>query len=127
MKYYVDGYTRERNPSPIGGGFTITDEEGKVLIRFEVKKKGFTNNEAELLAVKFCLEKYCDTDDEISTDSMNTISWIRRGKSKARPDLGEAISSARYILDSKNVLLLWEGREENLAGIYNDEVVPKQW
>lgn len=128
MKYYIDGYTTEGNPSPIGGGFSIVDKYGTLLIRFPVKKKGFTNNEAELLGLSFCLKHHCERGDTISTDSMNTIHWVKRGKSKkARPDLNPVISEVKRLVDSLGIFLVWESREKNLAGIYNDEVIPIQW
>jgi ribonuclease HI len=88
MKYYTDGFTKLKNPSPLGGGYTIVDENNTVITVENINKVGFTNNEAELLGVYNCL-KICNKKDIISTDSMNTIAWVRAKKLKkvARQDL----------------------------------------
>lgn len=122
MRYYIDGFTLRRNPSPTGGGYTIFNENNVLLKTENIKKVGMTNNEAELLGLWNCL-KLVHESDEISTDSMNTISWIRTKKDKkiARQDLIEIIRDCRKIITEKKINLLWEGRDYNLAGIYNEE------
>ena len=121
MKYFSDGFTKLKNPSDVGGGYTIVDENN-VLVHLEnIDKRGFTNNEAELLGVWHCLN-ICGEFDIISTDSMNTIAWVRTKNLKkvARQDLLDIIKECKKMVADKAVNLIWEGREHNLAGIYNE-------
>ena len=121
MVYHTDGYTIKSNPSKIGGGFTICNGiDGELIKTKEIRKKNFTNNEAELLGV---LEsaRLLPQNSEIITDSMNTIYWVRRGKSKARPDLDKLCDEAKELIKQKNLKITWKPREENWAGVYNEE------
>ena len=126
MKYYTDGYTEFSNPSLTGGGFTITDNSGNLIKTQQIKKVKFTNNEAELLGVRECLNK-CEYEDEISTDSNIVICWLREGnkniykKKFPRPDLISVIEDCKKIINSKSIDVYWEGRDFNLAGIYNEQ------
>lgn len=116
---HADGFCLIKNPSPFGGGFTVTDELGNVLTRQKIMKQNFTNNEAELLGVL----KACELSEEngtVVTDSMNTIFWVRRGKAKARPDLNDVIAKTKKIAEDKKIKIEWRKRDENLAGIYNE-------
>lgn len=120
MKYFTDGWMKVKNPSPYGGGFTVINEDGD-LIRYEdIKQPNFTNNDAEILGIVWTLE-HCQMFDEISTDSMCCLSWINGGKSKARPDLNDMLLKGQTLMKEKNVNLMWEGRDFNLAGIYNED------
>ncbi len=121
MKFYIDGFTKLRNPSPIGGGYSIFDENNTLIKVENIKKIGMTNNEAELLGLLNCL-KEVKIGDTISTDSMNTIAWIRTKKDKkiARQDLLPIILECRQMIDSLKINLIWEGRDYNLAGKYNE-------
>lgn len=121
MKYYTDGFCRAKNPSPYGGGYTITNESGNLIKQIEVEKAGFTNNEGELLGVLEA-SKICDMGDSISTDSMNTIGWVSVGKSKSRPDLNPLLQEAKQIIAQKKINLMWERRDFNLAGIHNEKL-----
>lgn len=123
MKFFTDGFTKLKNPSPVGGGYTILDENNTVLAVENIEKEGMTNNEAEILGIYHCLKEFCIMADTISTDSMNSISWIRSKKDKkiARQDLLEIILKCRILIKDKMTNLIWEGRERNLAGIYNEE------
>lgn len=122
MKYYTDGFTLLKNPSPTGGGYSILDENGTVITVKNIKKEGLTNNEAELCGLVDCLER-AEMYDEISTDSMNTIAWLRTKKLKkvARQDLLEIIKRGQQLIEEKHINVMWEGREVNLAGIYNED------
>lgn len=122
MKYYIDGFTKLRNPSPIGGGYSIFDENNTLIKVENIEKVGMTNNEAELLGLLNCL-KEVKVGDTISTDSMNTIAWIRTKKDKkiARKDLVPIIMECRQMLESYKINLIWEGRDFNLAGKYNED------
>lgn len=119
MKLYTDGYTLIGNPSPKGGGFTVVNKENKLLIHERIEKEGLTNNEAELRGLNWAL-KEGKTGDEISTDSNVVLSWLRRGKTKARKDLNELIQECVRLKKEKSISLIWEGRDSNLAGIYNE-------
>lgn len=122
MKYFTDGFTELKNPSPTGGGYTIVDENG-VLLRIEnISKSHFTNNEAELLGVYNCLKDYCIEGDIVSTDSMNTIAWVRTKKlhKVSRKDLSDIIFECGKLIVDKKINLMWEGRDYNLAGHYNE-------
>lgn len=121
MKYYIDGFTKLRNPSPVGGGYSIFDENNTLIKVENIDKVGMTNNEAELLGLLNCL-KEVKIGDTISTDSMNTIAWIRTKKDKkiARKDLLPIILECRQMINSYKVNLIWESREFNLAGHYNE-------
>lgn len=122
MKYYTDGFTKLRNPSPIGGGYSIFDENNTMIVVENIDKVGMTNNEAELLGMHrtICIAQDGDT---ISTDSMNTIAWLRTKKKNkiARQDLLWIIEACREHLEHKNINIIWEGRDYNLAGIYNEK------
>jgi ribonuclease HI len=119
MTYYFDGFTLYGNPSPKGGGFTVTDVDGMLIKRQEVFKVGMTNNEAELLGCLFSA-KLANHGDTLVTDSKNTIAWVRRGIPKARPDLTPEASEAKELIKLKNLTLEFVPREENLAGILNE-------
>lgn len=122
MKYYTDGFNIKKNPSDIGGGFTVSDEEGNIISRETIYKSKFTNNEAELLGVFNCAKSSCVPYDTISTDSKNTLAWLKtpRMNKIARQDLMEIIIECKKIIKEKNIELIWEPREFNLAGIYNE-------
>lgn len=120
MKYYTDGFMTGSNPSPIGGGYTIVDENNVLVHREVILQSGFTNNEAETRGIIHAL-RIANNNDTISTDSMCCLTWINSGKSKARPDLYEVLQEGRRLLKEKNINLMWEGREFNLAGIQNEQ------
>jgi ribonuclease HI len=120
MKYYTDGFVIGHNPSDIGGGYTITDDRGLVLKQEHIYKKKFTNNEGEMLGVIETL-RLARKGDSISTDSMCILSWINKGSSKARPDFNILLKEARKLKEDKEINLMWEGRDFNLAGQVNED------
>lgn len=120
-KYYVDGFTYYGNPSDTGGGYTIFKED-QLLVTTEILEAGFTNNAAELFGVLACA-KVCSVGDEIITDSRNTMAWVRSGRPKARPDLAYAAKEARDLINLKKIRVSWCPREQNLAGIYNENQI----
>lgn len=119
MKYYTDGYTIGLNPSPTGGGYAVVDESGKLLVHEVINKEGFTNNEGEILGLERALE-ICGRGDVISTDSMVALTWIHSGKSKARKDLNPLLQKLKEIVEDKKINLIWEGRDYNIAGHFNE-------
>lgn len=118
MIYFVDGFTFQKNPSPIGGGFTVLDQAGNLIERCEVRRY-FTNNEGELLGIAYAVSK-AEPGDEIRTDSQCAVAWVNNGRSKARPDLGELCAETRRVLENKGLELRWVRREDNLAGQFNE-------
>lgn len=119
MEYHADCFVYGGNPSDTGGGFTITDSLGNLLIQEEVLKLGFTNNEGELLGVLHaCM--LANHGDTIVTDSQNAIAWTRSGKPKARPDLATQANLAKQLIKLKKLTVVWFPREKNAAGIYNE-------
>jgi len=104
----------------IGGGYTVTDEEANILEKKEIKKKNFTNNEAELRGIYAAIE-LADHYSTISSDSKVCINWVRKGAAGSRIDLNFLAKRAQQELKTKNVLLIWEPREMNLAGKYNEK------
>ncbi len=121
MKYYTDGFVRGSNPSPIGGGFTVVNEKNELIIREEIFKEGFTNNEGEILGILHAL-RICGIGDTVSTDSMCCLTWANKGFSKVRPDLRDILMECQMLKTTKKVNLMWEGRDFNLAGIFNEGV-----
>lgn len=117
--FHTDGFVNGKNGETRSGGFTVY-RNGKLLVTTSRENRnGLTNNEAELLGVHYAL-MCAEPGDEIVTDSMNTLSWIRSGNPKARPDLKEQASEAKTLLHSKQINLYWRPREENEAGNYNE-------
>lgn len=120
MIYYTDGFTIGKNPSPVGGGYTIVDENDTLIKQVAIEKPGMTNNETELLGVLEAL-KICRNGDKIVTDSENTRAWIKSGNPKARPDLKPLCVEAKELVERKKVTVEWQPREANLAGIRNEQ------
>ena len=119
MKYYCDGFQIGGNPSDIGGGYSIVDENNKLVECKNIHREHFTNNEAEILGIWGAL-LLANTGDTISTDSMCCLSWVNKGKSKARPDLKSVLARCKELKEEKQINLMWEAREFNLAGKYNE-------
>jgi len=117
-KLYCDGYTVGNNPSTIGG-YVIADHRGKNIFSLEETDDNgaITNNEMELMGLFYacCIadNNYC-----ISTDSKNNIYWTKRPVSKVRPDLMPLAILIAGIIREKNLKLIWEKRDKNLAGKY---------
>lgn len=123
MKYYVDGFTKKSNPSKTGGGFTIVDENNKLVFRKNILQNGFTNNEAELLGCFDALNR-AKNGDTIFVDSKVVISWITNPfrKKRAREDLDGVKLQCKKMLEKKKIRLIWEDRSKNKAGIYNEKI-----
>lgn len=120
MRYFIDGYTIRGNPSAVGGGYSIFDEFSVKRAHERIRRPAFTNNEAEILAIKHCLE-LCMVGDEILTDSMNNVYWCRNGFSKTRHDLNSMLLEIKHLIMRKQVTISWVPREKNVAGWYNEE------
>lgn len=113
---YTDGFTLGKNPSNLGGGFVLVNEHGIEVGRQTFYKKGYTNNEGELMGVLFATE-LIEPGGEIYTDSMNTVHWVTNCRCKARPDLKPAAQTAKINILEKKLKLIWLPREHNLAGL----------
>ncbi len=115
MKWYCDGFIL-----PNGGGFAIVDENNFLRAR-GVCMREITNNEAELRGILNTLI-LADRGDTVSSDSACCIWWVRKGKSKVRKDLIPLMQEANRIMQEKAILLIWEGRDDNLAGHWNERM-----
>lgn len=124
MKYFVDGFVMGANPSKLGGGFTIVDEANRFIMRRRLMRAGFTNNDGEILGIYFAL-KHAAAYDTISSDSKCAIWWAEAGRSKKRKDLSRMLTECRQMIQEKKITLVWEGRDDNLAGIFNENEADK--
>jgi ribonuclease HI len=108
-----------RNPAP-GGGFTIVNQDDRLILRKHIRKAGWTNNDAELWAVAAAVH-LAKTGDIIRSDSEVMVKWwVPRGMCKSRPDLNTLCKLAHDGIRDKRLTLTWIPRAQNLAGIYND-------
>ncbi len=119
--FHTDGFVNGVNSKATSGGFTVF-KNGEFLIKEDCKSLTyavFTNNEAELLGVCYAIDK-AEEGDEIITDSMNTLAWLRRGRIKTRIDLNKILSVYNKMLHKKRLNIYWLPRNENLAGNWNE-------
>jgi ribonuclease HI len=121
MIYYTDGFTVGSNPSNIGGGFTITDDRKNLIHHEQEFRRHFTNNDGELLGIEYAATQVCGQGDEIRTDSQIALRWVQVGGSKARPDLDPVCRCAKQAVWEKGLTVRWVRREQNLAGLWNEE------
>lgn len=133
IEYHFDGYTISKNPSPVGGGFTIvaheqddTGQSERLIFTHKILRNPvlfrdtpFTNNEAELLGGVFAAAMAPDG-AKLITDSKNTEAWLASGNPKARPDLKWLCVLGAALIKTKDLTLEWRPRERNLAGNYNE-------
>lgn len=120
--WHTDGFTLGQNGTTKRGGYTLF-KNGKFFNSSKAENwdKPYTNNQAELTGMWLAIME-AEPGDEIITDSMNTLAWIRSGKPKARPDLLVTARECKEILHHKKLNIYWAGREENLAGHYNEQM-----
>lgn len=124
-EYHFDGYTIGKNPSNIGGGFTVKSTDGFLfthkILRNPVLFRGepFTNNEGELLGAVFAAAM-APQGALLITDSKNTVAWLASANPKARPDLKWLCQLGAALISSKNQKLEWRPRDLNLAGQHNE-------
>lgn len=122
---HADGFVMGKNPSPIGGGYTLVDGKGNLLYRREIRNLGsFTNNDGELRGLVHAL-LIAKENDIVITDSKTVYWWVCKGRAKARPDLTEICKIGNQAMHSKKVEIRWVRRDENLAGIYNENYAEK--
>ena len=117
--YHTDGYCSRNGSKSAIGGFTIF-KNGVLLLTKEIEKVGVTSNECELKALIYAVVD-AEEGDKIVTDSNVVVFWTRSGKPKARKDLTRDCTLAKQLIEEKNLDVYWAPREENQAGIYNEE------
>ena len=103
-----------------GGGFTIVDENNRLLHHVTMHRQGYTNNDAELWAVAAAAH-IANVGDTIRSDSQVMVKWwVPRGETKSRSDLNTLCLFAHKLIADKRLNLIWVRREENKAGLYNE-------
>ena len=126
-RYHIDGFTVGANPST-EGGYTITDQCGNILkqkfVKSEVDSKPLTNNYTEFLALHDCLKEFCKEGDTILTDSKNNINWanLHFPRKSKRRDLIPMAQKVNILLKKLNINLEWVSREDNWAGLANENL-----
>lgn len=122
-KFYSDGFLLGHNSETEKGGFTVY-KNGEFLFSTEIKSLTYpvlTNNEAELAGLCYAIEM-AEEGDEIIVDSMIALTWLRKLKPKARPDLEYICTPYMEMLIEKKLNVYWRPREENLAGHHNENI-----
>lgn len=115
--YFSDGYRKGNGK----GGFTVFKNE-ELLHTTPVTSQSYhelTNNEAELLGLCYAIED-SSFGDEIIVDSMVALTWLRKMKPKARPDLEYICKPYLEMIYEKELNVYWKPREYNKAGHYNE-------
>ena len=120
MIYYCDGFCFEKNPSPLGGGYTIVNKNKKLIAHEKIYKQNFTNNEAELLGIYNSL-RVAKKNDTVVSDSQICIGWVYRKLAGSRIDLNNIAKDANSMMVARQVHLAWQPRDVNLAGKYNEQ------
>ena len=111
LSVYVDG-----GGGPDSGFGYFVKETGE---SFYEKKPGITNNQAEYMAIISALNKFVETDDEITiySDSKNTVSQLNHDFAINNEQLKELARQAWPIIAKfSNLKIVWVPRSENLAG-----------
>ncbi|MGY5151425.1 MAG: reverse transcriptase-like protein [Candidatus Nitrosopumilus sp. bin_6a] len=111
INIYVDG----SGGTDSGYGYFVK-ETGE---SFYEKKPNLTNNQAEYLAIISALNKYVDSDEEITiySDSKNTVNQLNHEFAINNEELRKLAREAWEIMGKcSNLSILWIPRKENLAG-----------
>ena len=111
ISVYVDG-----SGGSNGGYGYVVKETGE---SFYEKKPEFTNNQAEYLAIISALNKYVDSNEEITiySDSKNTVNQLNHEYAINNDQLRNLAREAWEIIAKfSNLLIVWVPRKENLAG-----------
>ena len=115
---YVDGWQEETNPSSKGGA-TLWEFGKEQVFSFKTDKKIITNNQVEIIAV--ILGLLISRNKTIVSDSVLAVNTIT-GKWHIREEaLVPLVLLGRLIYSWLDKEIIWERRDTNLAGIYNDE------
>ncbi|MDH5431797.1 MAG: reverse transcriptase-like protein [Nitrosopumilus sp.] len=111
INVYVDG----SGGTDSGYGYFVK-ETGE---SFYEKKSDLTNNQAEYLAIISALNKYVNSDEEITiySDSKNTVNQLNHEFAINNEELRKLAREAWEIMGKfSNLSILWIPRKENLAG-----------
>ncbi|QLH04052.1 ribonuclease HI [Nitrosopumilus oxyclinae] len=111
ISIYVDG----SGGTSSGYGYFVK-ETGE---SFYEKKSDLTNNQAEYLAIISALNKYVDSNDEITiySDSKNTVNQLNHEFAINNEALRNLAREAWELIGKfSNLSIVWVPRKENLAG-----------
>ena len=111
INIYVDGSGGTNS----GYGYFVK-ETGE---SFYEQKPDLTNNQAEYLAIISALNKYVDSDEEITiySDSKNTVNQLNHEFAINNEELRNLAREAWEIIGKfSNLTIVWVPRKENLAG-----------
>ena len=111
INIYVDG----SGVSNSGYGYFVK-ETGE---SFYEKKPDLTNNQAEYMAIISALNKYVDSDGDITiySDSKNTVNQLNHEFAINNEQLRNLAREAWSIIGKfSNLSIVWVPRKENLAG-----------
>jgi ribonuclease HI len=111
ISVYVDGSGGTNS----GYGYFVK-ETGE---SFYEKKSGLTNNQAEYLAIILALNKYADSNVEITiySDSRNTVNQLNHEFAINNETLRNLAREAWGVIGKfSNLTIVWIPRKENLAG-----------
>ncbi|AJM91806.1 reverse transcriptase-like protein [Nitrosopumilus piranensis] len=111
ISVYVDG-----SGGPNGGYGFFVKETGE---SFYEKKSEITNNQAEYLAIISALNKFVDSEEEITifSDSKNTVNQLNHEFAINNEQLRDLAREAWSIIGKiSNLSIVWVPRKENLAG-----------
>ena len=113
INIYVDG---SGGGGPNSGYGYFVKETGE---SFYEKKPKLTNNQAEYLAIISALNKYVDSNEEITiySDSKNTVNQLNH-KFAVNNEILRELAREAWVIIAKfsNLSILWIPRKENLAG-----------
>ncbi|AJW71726.1 reverse transcriptase-like protein [Nitrosopumilus adriaticus] len=111
ISVYVDG-----SGGPNGGFGFFVKETGE---SFYEKKPDITNNQAEYMAIISALNKFVNSDDEITiySDSKNTVNQLNHEFAINNEQLRDLAREAWNVIGKfSNLSIIWIPRKENLAG-----------
>ena len=111
ISVYVDG-----SGGPNGGFGYFVKETGE---SFYEKKPEITNNQAEYMAIISALNKFVDSEDEVTifSDSKNTVNQLNHEFAINNEQLRNLAREAWSIIGKfSNLTIKWIPRKENLAG-----------
>lgn len=111
ISVYVDG-----SGGPNGGFGFFVKETGE---SFYEKKPKITNNQAEYMAIISALNKFVDSNDEITifSDSKNTVNQLNHEFAINNEQLRDLARQAWNVMGKfSDLSIIWIPRKENLAG-----------
>ena len=113
-KTFVDGYLKGQNPSNEGGATICLYDDCK---SYNIKQEGLTNNQVEIIA---CILGMLEKRKIIISDSQIAVNCLNGTWKSHEEYLQPLVNLGRIILQLKKKKLVWERRDTNLAGIYNE-------